>query len=438
MEGTIGSKRNRRQDRQSGQILIFMAFVLVALIGMAGLAMDGGRLYFEYRDVQNATDAAIQAAIYAKCANRDIIPAAFEAAEDNGLDLDGGTKVWVFNPPISGPAEGNDDYVQVAITSEIDPYFIQVVYHDRLTVSAQAVGRCVPDRTAGFFRGAIFAGAGPECNNSVDWAGATSTIDGAVHSNNDIEVGGGGHGNFINGHVTSVTGLHESGAGNLTINDPEGTSPDIVEPEPFPDYFHIEDYRPDYDHPGWRPEDSFTGLGRVAEQAQDNGEYVPYVCSNANDSMTRTWLIDNGYYDPVTAVLKTGIYYSPCHIKLSSMDGMTGSITFVAEGTIELHGNNQFIGPSPYEPSLLAFSDEQFTAGVSACVSSVIKFNGPSNTWNGVLYAPKGLIDVAGADNTGVNGALIGYTVSFSGADNYISWNDSLLPPEPPRIGIAE
>jgi Flp pilus assembly protein TadG len=47
---------------QSGQALVLIALCLAVLIGMTGLAVDGGRLYWERRILQNSVDAAALAA----------------------------------------------------------------------------------------------------------------------------------------------------------------------------------------------------------------------------------------------------------------------------------------------------------------------------------------------------------------------------------------
>ncbi|HVD02517.1 MAG TPA: TadE/TadG family type IV pilus assembly protein [Candidatus Dormibacteraeota bacterium] len=54
------SSRSRRGER--GQAIVFVALMVVVLIGMIGLAVDGGRLYWERRILQNSVDAAALAA----------------------------------------------------------------------------------------------------------------------------------------------------------------------------------------------------------------------------------------------------------------------------------------------------------------------------------------------------------------------------------------
>jgi hypothetical protein len=50
------------REREDGQVIILVALALVGLLGIAGLAIDGGRLFTLRRKVQNAADAAAMAA----------------------------------------------------------------------------------------------------------------------------------------------------------------------------------------------------------------------------------------------------------------------------------------------------------------------------------------------------------------------------------------
>lgn len=55
---TPSTSQERRRRRQRGQAMVLNAMTLVILFGMIGLAIDGGRLYWERRMLQNAVDAA--------------------------------------------------------------------------------------------------------------------------------------------------------------------------------------------------------------------------------------------------------------------------------------------------------------------------------------------------------------------------------------------
>src|SRR5438105_4058724 len=67
---------------QRGQALVMTAMMLVVLFGMAGLAIDGGRAYWERRILQNAVDAAALAASDNYQDNTSISPALHAAANE--------------------------------------------------------------------------------------------------------------------------------------------------------------------------------------------------------------------------------------------------------------------------------------------------------------------------------------------------------------------
>ena len=52
----------RRCSSEDGQVLIQVALMLVVLLTFVGLAIDGGLVYAERRQMQNAADAAALAA----------------------------------------------------------------------------------------------------------------------------------------------------------------------------------------------------------------------------------------------------------------------------------------------------------------------------------------------------------------------------------------
>src|SRR4051812_21683130 len=53
---------NRAARREDGQILVIFAVALIALLGIAGLALDGGSTFAQRRDQQSAADLAALAA----------------------------------------------------------------------------------------------------------------------------------------------------------------------------------------------------------------------------------------------------------------------------------------------------------------------------------------------------------------------------------------
>ena len=146
---------------EKGQALILIIFGIVVLIGLTGLAIDGGNAYSDRRNVQNAADTAALAAALAKI-NDDTYTyfagAALDRAASNGYaDTDptsGSTtaavNVEIYDPPISGQYSCDnipstcDEYIQVIITSNIKTFFAPVLGIPQMTNKVQAIARSKP------------------------------------------------------------------------------------------------------------------------------------------------------------------------------------------------------------------------------------------------------------------------------------------------------
>lgn len=115
-----------KKRKQQGQALILLAFALVALAAMAGLAIDGGRLYVLRRQAQNAADAAAKAGTLklaeyiVECRvgdNNAVDEAILDILHNNGFDFD------PFNPPdnVSVAAwyvDRNDNTISLSFPSD--------------------------------------------------------------------------------------------------------------------------------------------------------------------------------------------------------------------------------------------------------------------------------------------------------------------------------
>lgn len=155
----MGSRR-KGSRLQSGQSIIIIAFAIVALIAIGGLAIDGGGMLLLQRDVQGASDAAVQAATFSLCSGGSVSQveqAGATAAALNGYpDIDGITTddmsdhhdVEIYNPPISGEKAGDPNYVEAIVTAEKQKFFIQIVYSGPMVTTSRAVGRCIQGEDA--------------------------------------------------------------------------------------------------------------------------------------------------------------------------------------------------------------------------------------------------------------------------------------------------
>lgn len=174
---------------QAGQAIVLVAMLMVILIGMLGLAIDGGGLYLLYRDTQNAVDAAALAAAYSLCTNGDVIANATESVRLNGFEdgVDGATVEVIHPAPASLGYTPTNHYVHVVVRAPKPSYFIQLLWGgDELAVTANAVSFCDPGSSGGSAPtdGYAFAStADPgECTGTPGWSlsGSQFTVLGNV------------------------------------------------------------------------------------------------------------------------------------------------------------------------------------------------------------------------------------------------------------------
>jgi len=84
----------------------------------------------------------------------------------------------------------------------------------------------------------------------------------------------------------------------------------------------------------------------------------------------------------------------------------------------------------------LLFSNKSDTS--CATNRSVIKLNGNTHSWSGIMYAPNGPLDFAGTNSgASLNGRLIGNTVNLSGSNQVLTRNDS-WPGKPGGFQLVE
>lgn len=132
---------SRRAER--GQTLPLLAVALVAVLGFAGLALDGSRLYLEHSRVQAAADAGAigaahelsrghdrYAADLLRAATRDVGLHGFEAQEP---------EVVLHHPPVSGARAGSPRHVEVVVRTELRTTFMGMFGRNSQPVSGRAV-----------------------------------------------------------------------------------------------------------------------------------------------------------------------------------------------------------------------------------------------------------------------------------------------------------
>jgi hypothetical protein len=416
---------NTRRSTQSGQAIVIIALVMVGMLGALGLAIDGGGLMFLYRDIQNATDAAVVAATYARCTNATpagVISAGMQAAADNGFNNDGVTNwVTVSNPPPAGSQRaGNIDYVEVTIRAHKPSYFIQLVYPQALEVTNGSTGHCRPPFNPTEV-GAVF-GISTTCDQpaTVNFQGADLQIIGGVHSNRDLKFNG-------SDQVVDGAGTYVGGAqGGATFTG--GTSRVTTRPDPLTSYF---------------ARNVFDAGGRVYERAlarsmqlRGDASLIHVINGNLTSSNLEGYYVVSGNVDVKNAVF-----------------GPAGA-TIVANGTVDLHTT---LEANYFVDGLLLYSGA--SGGCNG--QGVISFSGPNGNggggngnsnrvcgpgvtpdptrqlMRGVIYAPNGGINFS-VPRANMVGALVAQFVSSSAARSCIWYEPSILDPIPPQVEMAQ
>lgn len=172
MNGPLNMGRRAPRPRARGAVAIMVAVSLVALVGMAGLALDGGRLYVNKAELQTAADACALAAaqeLVCKPVPGVACPASYlanaeaagkTAAARNSANLQAATatiasadvRFSLTLSPNSGylpraSADTGSRYVMcIARTTGIAPWLMGVLNSGSKNVDATAVASLIPSQ----------------------------------------------------------------------------------------------------------------------------------------------------------------------------------------------------------------------------------------------------------------------------------------------------
>ena len=396
---------------ESGQAIVLLALVMVGLLASLGLAIDGGGLFLLQRNAQNAVDAAVLSATYARCtAGTSPVDAALTAAEANGFANDGTTNTITVNiPPQSGERAGDPDYVEIILQTRKESYFIQLVYPGPLEVTVRAVAYCRPPFNPTTLP-PLWAGW-TVCSDTVNWTGSSATVEGGIFSNNELKFGGGGNGNTIIGPTTAVKNVQTSNGGNATFDPAPVYGPDKVEVQSDPVGLRLRDFAPG---------------GSVSDRVLENSGIYHVIRTSADDPD-----FDRGEWKPRNGRILAGLYYVDGDVKLGNgvvYDPL--GVTIATTGEISGCGGASW---RYYIDGILLYTDHEATN----CGDDGISVSGSRSIWYGVIYAPNTGVNISGSNLT-IYGAIIGDRIDISGSNLVFDYDPTLLPPRPPLVQIAE
>jgi Flp pilus assembly protein TadG len=388
--------------REDGAVAITVAVALLVLMAFTSMALDLSVGFETRRTTLNAADSAALAAAWEGCNpkvanNSNPTAAALEIAALNGYDDADPDVAVVVDEPVSGQ-------LRVRIATTVDAAFGAAAAIDgngQFDVVSQATARCV---ARAFLGGYALLAYGPDsCSGGVelDLSGASQIINGGIHSNGDMKITGAS--TTINGDVTYI------GTSNYTPST------------------HLDDEPPD---PMSVEMGEFEPGGARASEAAALGNYIDATGNN----ITNNYLNANGYGTGSggnVTITKSGIYFTDGDISLTNMTVAPGvTVTFAAHGQISVGGSGNLTAYEKIEvasdPGILMFSTYMHpNEGGPTCTGNAIQWSVSSGVWTGVIYAPYGQAKQSSASSASLNGSIFAYTVSLSGADFSISWQDN-------------
>jgi len=194
---------------ENGQALIVVAIALVVLAGIIGLVVDGGNVFLDRRNAQNAADSAALASALARVkGGSNFTAAAYKAAADNGYANDGTTNTVTVNiPPATGPHTGDPEYIQVVIVSHVKTYIAAIFGWSNITNTSEAVARSKPSEMRQLLGGTALVSLAPESN-----CGSKKAF--LVRGDINVEISGGGV--FVNSN-NKTCALTQEGNGKINI-----------------------------------------------------------------------------------------------------------------------------------------------------------------------------------------------------------------------------
>ena len=122
--------------REEGQALVMVAVMMVGLVGVVGLVSDGGLVFAERRDLQNAADAAAAAA--AMQIDEDVYRATGDVVLDERRASETAARYLAAEDGVSYEIATSPDSVEVSVNRQAATSFLGLIGIDDVDVSARA------------------------------------------------------------------------------------------------------------------------------------------------------------------------------------------------------------------------------------------------------------------------------------------------------------
>lgn len=205
-------RRESRTQRRRGAIIVLFAIMLVMMLGLLGLAIDGGFLLAAHRSAQDMADTAAlayaQDRLIGKTKDDATTTARTFVKTHNGYSSVPDTDIVLNETPTLGPYQ-EDGHVEAIVTLPVRTYFIHILgINPNQKVQARAVARWNELRTAG--AGAVVLD--PRVKFSPGFnvtGGGTIRVNGGIFDNNEgpgLDENGATVGDTVNGTKPAASG----------------------------------------------------------------------------------------------------------------------------------------------------------------------------------------------------------------------------------------
>jgi hypothetical protein len=390
-------KNPARHER--GQVLVLVVIGLVALIGITALVIDGGNVYLDHREAQNAADSAALASALARIRGENFVQKANEVAAQNGYNNDGATNtVQVYSPPIDGSHVGDIEYIQIIITSRVDTFFGGVIGQDFIINRVSSVTRTKTPELAELIYGYAVVSLAPQsdCENKKSFY---------IYEEATLDITGGGI--FINSNNPDCALLQE-GSGSIRIRDGYPISivggasiqkPQLLTPYPPSTGRNPIPYPPPFMPPK-------VGCKKEAEIDEITGS-----------SMSPGTWEDSSFPPPGVRTLKKGVYCVKDFI-MGDSDQLSGTnVTIRVEGELHWSGNATIDLSAPKKGDLAGLL---IYMPIDNKNKAVLNANSKSSV-QGTILAPGAEIRINGNETKGgFHSQIIGFRVIAKGQSNVV------------------
>jgi len=401
----VATLPRRLARRFSGQVFVLVSIALVALLGMAALAVDVGDLWTTRRLMQSAADAGAVAGadeIAIGGSSTAITAAAQDASSHNGF-ANGGTRpgasatitVAVHNPPISGPFATNSNAVEVDV-SQIQPtYFMKVLGWSAVPVSTTAVAVTLGSGSCVYSLNPSASGA-----TTVSGTASVSSACGLYDNSNSssaLTVSGGGTITAPLVGVVGGTNINGGGSTPPSTGIAQFGDPLAYIPEPAFDPSSCTNFK------------AKNLSGPISAQTFCGG--ITVNAGNTVNFSPGLYIIDGGgiTINGGATVSGSGVtFYLTGANKAASNPQDYAGVNINSTATVNL--SSPCDGAASGIPGMLFFQDRSITSGVGSTINGAA-----GSTFNGGIYFPTTALSYAGS--TGVNGftLLVADTLTFVG-----------------------